>query len=277
MTTNPPLFGADRDRPEAVLDEVETRLGELVGGGAAGDAAGDRGRVRAWFADDTRFFSTVAVVIVATAIGLASLVSATRPEAPAPAPEVVAAPVEVPEREPQPEPAPEPESELLPPPLPLTLRIDAIGVDAPLVSVGLEPDGAMEIPDDVREVGWYDPDDLGVRPGTTGTAVFASHVDSRTQGRGVLFELRRMRVGETIEIDLEDGTTQTWVVTEVAQIPKVAMPLNEIFTWAGPPRTVIITCGGEFDRSARSYVDNIVVYAEPLDGAPTQAEDAPSA
>lgn len=168
-----------------------------------------------------------------------------------------------PERE-APTPVPD-EPELVAPVLPLALRIDTIGVDAPLVSVGLEPDGAMEIPDDVREIGWYDPDDLGVRPGTTGTAVFASHVDSRTQGRGVLFELRQMRVGDTIEIDLEDGTTQTWVVTEVAQIPKVSMPLNEIFTWSGPPRVVVITCGGEFDRSARSYVDNIVVYAEPLD------------
>ena len=268
MTTNPPLFGPDRRRPQEVLDEVEARLEELVVGGAAGDATGDatdvRGRIRAWLADDTRFLSAVAVVIVATVIGLASLVSATRPVAPEPAPEVVAAPVEAPEPEPEPEPVPD-EPEFLAPPLPLTMRIDAIGVDAPLVSVGLEPDGAMEIPDDVREVGWYDPDDLGVRPGTTGTAVFASHVDSRTQGRGVLFELRQMRVGDTIDIDLEDGTTQTWVVTEVAQIPKVAMPLGEIFTWSGPPRVVVITCGGEFDRSARSYVDNIVVYAEPLE------------
>ena len=266
MRTNPPLFGADRRRPAVTLGAAETRPDEPAVHATAADAAGEvsgvRDRVRRWMADDTRFFALVAVVIVATVVGLASLVSATRPEVPEP--EVVAAAVET------------PEPELAPPPLPLTMRIDTIGVDAPLVSVGLDGT-AMEIPDDVREVGWYDPDDLGVRPGTTGTAVFASHVDSRTQGRGVLFELRRMRVGETIEIDLEDGTTQTWVVTEVAQIPKVAMPLNEIFTWAGPPRTVIITCGGEFDRSARSYVDNIVVYAEPLDGAPAQAEDAPSA
>jgi hypothetical protein len=216
--------------------------------------------------------AVVVSVAVVALLGL-SLVIGPRPvEQPAASP----APAEQPVERPAP-PAQEPEApapEPLEPPLPRQLRIAEIRVDAPVVPVGLEPDGAMEIPEDVREIGWYDPDGLGVRPGTTGTAVFASHVDSRTQGRGVLFELRRMRVDDTFEIDLEDGTTQTWRVTEVAQIPKVSMPLTEIFTWAGPSRVVIITCGGAFDRSTRSYLDNIVVYAVPVAG-PTA--DGPSA
>jgi len=32
----------------------------------------------------------------------------------------------------------------------------------------------------------------------------------------------------------------------------------------GAPRLVLITCGGRFDPVARSYEDNIVVYAEPV-------------
>ena len=243
------------------------------------DGAGER-RTDAEEVDAVQRDALGAVTVATAVVGLLLFSVVIGPgssaEAPvsAPAPVVDAPPVEAP-ADPEPSEPTEPPATVAPP-LPLALRIDTIGVDAPLVSVGLEPDGAMEIPDDVREIGWYDPDDLGVRPGTTGTAVFASHVDSRTQGRGVLFELRQMRVGDTLDIDLEDGTTQTWVVTEVAQIPKVSMPLNEIFTWSGPPRVVVITCGGEFDRSARSYVDNIVVYAEPLDRMPDRNEGAPS-
>jgi hypothetical protein len=149
-------------------------------------------------------------------------------------------------------------------PLPLQVRIGAIAVDAPIVPVGLEDDGAMEIPERVAEIGWYDPDGLGVTPGATGTAVLAGHVDSRTQGRGALYELRNLRVGEIIEVDLDDGTTQRWIITEVIQYDKTDLPLQEIFTWAGPSRLALITCGGEFDRTARSYTDNLVVYAEPL-------------
>ena len=153
--------------------------------------------------------------------------------------------------------------------VPLRVRIGAISVDAPIVPVGLEDDGAMEIPDRVAEIGWYDPDGLGVGPGTVGTAVLAGHVDSRRQGNGALFHLRDLQVGETIEIDLADGTTQRWIITQVTQYSKDELPLEEVFTWSGAPRLAVITCGGAFDRTERSYSDNIVVYAEPADMSPT--------
>jgi hypothetical protein len=153
--------------------------------------------------------------------------------------------------------------------VPLRVRIGAISVDAPVIPVGLEDDGAMEIPDRVAEIGWYDPDGLGVRPGTVGTAVLAGHVDSRRQGNGALFHLRDLQIGETIEIDLADGTTQRWIITQVTQYSKDELPLEEVFTWSGAPRLAVITCGGTYDRTERSYSDNIVVYAEPADTSPT--------
>ncbi len=216
-----------------------------------------------------------AFVAVGAIIGVLGLGLVVGPQPPAPTPpEPVAAP------EPEPEPAPPveepeaPEEQPVPERLaPLQLRIGGISVDSPVVPVGLEPDGAMEIPDDVTEIGWYDPDGLGVAPGQIGTAVFSSHVDSRSQGRGVLFDLRLVQAGETIEVELADGSLQTWRVSAVTQYPKVSMPLREIFTWGGPSRLVVITCGGEFDRATRSYKDNVVVYAEPVD----DGEDAGSA
>jgi hypothetical protein len=197
----------------------------------------------------------VGVIGLSVVIGPRPLppVEVVAPE-PAPAPTVV---------EPQAPPVEEPE--VVARPLPLQVRIGAISVDAPIVPVGLEPDGAMEIPERVAEIGWYDPEGLGVAPGATGTAVLAGHVDSRTQGRGALYDLRSLRVGEIIEVDLDDGTTQRWLITEVIQYDKTDLPLQEIFTWAGPSRLAVITCGGEFDRTARSYTDNLVVYAELLE------------
>ncbi len=150
---------------------------------------------------------------------------------------------------------------------PLRVRVPSIGVDAPVVPVGILPGDVMEIPEDVRDLGWYDPDGIGVAPGLPGTAVLAGHVDSRAQGRGALYELRELAVGDLVEIDLEDGSVQTWRVTAVTQYPKATLPYAEVFTWAGPARLALITCGGEFDRTARSYLDNIVAYAEPVPSA----------
>jgi sortase (surface protein transpeptidase) len=146
-----------------------------------------------------------------------------------------------------------------PAPVPVRVRIPAIGADAPVDPVGLEPAGGMELPDDVTQVGWYEP---GVSPGGAGSAVLAGHVDSRTQGPGALFRLRELDVDDEIELDTDAGT-QRWRVVARASYPKQALPIEELFVWDGPPRLVVITCGGEFDAASGSYEENVVVHAVP--------------
>jgi sortase (surface protein transpeptidase) len=145
------------------------------------------------------------------------------------------------------------------PAVPTRIRIPAIDADAPLDPVGLEPSGGMEIPDDVARVGWYEP---GVVPGQPGSAVLAGHVDSRTQGAGVLFRLRELDVDDEIVLEA-DGEEQRWRVVSRTSYPKQALPLEEIFAWDGPVRLAVITCGGEFDAELGAYEDNIVVHAVP--------------
>lgn len=133
---------------------------------------------------------------------------------------------------------------------------------AHIVSVGLNPDGSMEIPDEISEVGWYSL--TGIRPGDSGTAVLAGHVDSRTQGHGPFNELSQLTVGDEITIDTVNGA-QTWTVTSTAAHPRADLPIADLFSLDGPPRLALVTCGGDFDRDERSYEDNIVVYAHRTD------------
>ncbi len=155
---------------------------------------------------------------------------------------------------------------------PVSLRLPSLGVVAPLDAVGLEPDGAMEIPHDIRRVGWYE---LGVMPGEpTGTAVLSGHVDSREQGRGAMWGLKDMAVGDEVTIEHEEGGTTTWRVEARTSYLKEQLPIDDIFTRFGDPRLVLITCGGDFDRSARRYSRNIVVYAVPVTDAEVDADQA---
>jgi sortase (surface protein transpeptidase) len=140
------------------------------------------------------------------------------------------------------------------------IAIPTIGVDAQVVAVGLEDDGTMEIPVDVATIGWFEP---GVRPGQPGTAVLAGHVDSRTQGRGAFFDLRDLDVEDVVVTTGEDGQPQEWRVVARTRFLKDELPTADLFTREGDPRLVLITCGGAFDATARSYTDNIVVYAVP--------------
>ncbi len=83
-----------------------------------------------------------------------------------------------------------------PPPVPNRIRIPAIGVDASVVPVGLNPDGSMEVPA-ASDVGWYE---LGVRPGgPQGSSVLAAHVDYAGQ-RGAFYDLRALEVGAELEV-----------------------------------------------------------------------------
>ena len=149
------------------------------------------------------------------------------------------------------------------PAMPARLRIPTIGVDAPVVPVGLEPDGSMGIPD-ATEVGWYEP---GVRPGSAeGSAVLAAHVDHGGR-RGAFFDLRRLPEGAEVIVVGRDGQERRFVVDERTQVGKQQLPVQELFRSGGPPVLTLITCGGSFDRSSRHYEDNIVVRALP---APTQ-------
>jgi LPXTG-site transpeptidase (sortase) family protein len=145
---------------------------------------------------------------------------------------------------------------------PTSLRIPAIEVDAPIRGVGTDAAGDLEVIDDVEHVGWYR---HGPSPGDDGSAVLAAHVDTAKEGPGVFFDLARVAVGDQLEVVLDDGTTATFVVDGLTRHAKADLPVDEIFSREGPPRVVLITCGGEFDTSRRSYSDNVVVTATQAD------------
>ncbi|MGH9118788.1 MAG: class F sortase [Acidimicrobiales bacterium] len=144
---------------------------------------------------------------------------------------------------------------------PVSVRIDALGVDAPIVAVGVEPGtgGVMSVPSDGGLIGWYE---HGPSPGETGSAVLAGHVDF--DGRpGAFFELRRIEPGAVLVVRGADGIERSFVVQGRQEIAKADLPVSRLFTRSGPSALVLVTCGGSFDRSAGSYTANVVVYAVP--------------
>jgi LPXTG-site transpeptidase (sortase) family protein len=144
--------------------------------------------------------------------------------------------------------------------VPERLRIPSLDVDAPVISVGVTGNGDMEVPKDVRDVGWYR---HGPAPGEPGAAVLAGHVDSREQGRGVFFDLRRLDVGSHVVVTNSAGNVQRYEVVARRTYDKPRLPTDALFSRTGPPQLVLITCGGDFDNEAGSYRENVVVYAQP--------------
>jgi hypothetical protein len=161
-------------------------------------------------------------------------------------------------------PAPVPPSaapEAAQPAPPVRIRVADAGVDAPVVVAGVDEQGGMAVPEDVRTVGWYR---FGAGPGATaGSAVLAGHVDDRIQGRGAFYSLADLPAGSPIEVTLADGTVLAYRVSAVERVPKAVLPADRLFARDGPPQLALITCGGVFDRAEGGYTDNVVVTAAP--------------
>jgi sortase (surface protein transpeptidase) len=148
----------------------------------------------------------------------------------------------------------------LPAARPTHLAVPAIGVSSDLLQLGQNPDGTVEVPPLARDskAGWYR---YSPTPGELGPAVLLGHVDSAEYGAGVFFELGALRPGDTISVTRADATVATFRVTRVTSYPKDDFPTLAVYGNTDDAELRLITCGGAFDRSARSYVDNIVVYA----------------
>jgi len=131
-------------------------------------------------------------------------------------------------------------------------------VAAPILPVGVGSEGELVIPESVLDVGWYQGSAV---PGEPGVALLTSHLDTRTQSRGVFAGLTSLEVGATISLQDSAGVATQWRVVAREQRLKTDLP-PQLFARSGPPLLALVTCGGPFDQTARSYRDNIIVWAE---------------
>jgi LPXTG-site transpeptidase (sortase) family protein len=158
----------------------------------------------------------------------------------------------------------DPQAEPLARSVPVSIRIPGISVSAPVMEVGKDADGTVQVPplDAHNLTGWYR---YGPTPGQRGPAVILGHVDSLT-GISVFYYLKDLHAGDKVYVTLADGKVAPFVVDGVQKVAKDAFPTAAIYGKAGYPSLRLITCGGAFDQATGHYVDNIIVYAHLIRG-----------
>jgi sortase (surface protein transpeptidase) len=230
-----------------------------------GERHGGRGRLGA---------ATAAVLLV-VAGGAALVVGVRAQESPPQPPAASSASSRAPTTSEPASVAPAEQGPTLPASLPVRVEIPAIGASSELVQLGLNADGTVEVPPLERDskAGWYRDSPT---PGEVGPSVILGHVDSAEYGPGIFFRLGDLRQGDDISVARADGSTAVFTVDRVVSVPKDDFPTLEVYGNTDRAELRLITCGGDFDASARSYVDNIVVFAS-LTGsrvpAPTEREN----
>jgi sortase (surface protein transpeptidase) len=140
---------------------------------------------------------------------------------------------------------------------PVRVRVPAIGVDSELLRLGTDASGVLVPPGDYARAGWFAE---GAVPGDVGPAVVAGHVDS-VDGPAVFHRLPDLAPGDEVLVDRADGTTVRFTVTGVGRYPKSEFPTEAVYGPTPRAELRLVTCGGDFDRARRSYLDNVVVTA----------------
>lgn len=142
---------------------------------------------------------------------------------------------------------------------PLRIRIPAIGVSAPVGSVGVDKAGEIQSPplSKPNYTGWYR---YGPAPGDQGPAIILGHVNTR-KGAAVFSRLRELKRGNKIAVQRADGKTAIFTVDGIEQVSKTKFPTKRVYGNTATASLRLITCGGVFNAKAHSYTDNIIVYA----------------
>ncbi len=143
---------------------------------------------------------------------------------------------------------------------PTRLLIPAIGVNANVQRTGINAKGAMGVPTNFTDVAWYA---KGTVPGDVGSAVMAGHLDNGLGLSGVFKNLAAVKTGDEINVTTMSGKTLRFVVTDVSQFAYDDPGTSNIFDAdTGRPLLRLVTCGGKWLPSLKTYDKRVIVTAE---------------
>jgi len=142
--------------------------------------------------------------------------------------------------------------------LPQRLIIPSLSVDAAIQEVGITKSGAMGIPTNFSDVGWYK---FGTVPGQRGSAVIAGHKDNGLALPAIFNELHTLEENDSLYVKTESGSTIHFTIESIETYEYTALPLKRIYSDADTARLVLITCIGEWIKVERTYDKRLVVYA----------------
>lgn len=144
---------------------------------------------------------------------------------------------------------------------PRKISIPEINVESLVQKVGRTKDNAIAVPTSIYTVGWYTE---SVLPGSKGLSIIDGHING-VYNPGIFYNLQKVSVGSKILIEFGDKSTKTFEVVEKRQLPE-----NQTAAYMYSHKSDIdsqlniVTCGGTYNKSIKSYNDRVVVVTKLL-------------
>jgi len=153
----------------------------------------------------------------------------------------------------------EPKEYFVAPDMPKRILIPNINVDGYIQLVGIDKDYRIAVPSNVHLAGWYI---NSAKPGEIGLSIMDGHRDGSTVG-GVFRNIEKLKKGDEIQIEYGDGSIRDFNVVEVKQVS-----IEDAYNLMYEKRDAIerqlnlVSCGGKYSKTQKTYEDRIIVIAE---------------
>ncbi len=151
---------------------------------------------------------------------------------------------------------------------PVRIEVPAVHLDVPVTAVGTDREGALAVPTDFGQAGWWR---SGPVPGNVGPAVIVGHYDSKT-GPGAFYPLGLVGKNARITVTRSDRRTLSFVVDRIDEVRKNTFPTRAVYGPTPDAQLRLITCAGDFNRATGHYESNLIIFAHlsPAAARPTR-------
>ncbi|HCC06356.1 TPA: class F sortase [Candidatus Nomurabacteria bacterium] len=143
--------------------------------------------------------------------------------------------------------------------VPMHLKIESIGVDALVESVGIKPSGEMDTPKLIENVGWFN---LGVYPGEIGSAVIDGHYGWINNKSAAFDNLYKVKIGDIVTIKNSNNVITTFIVSNIKKYNPLDNSAAVFTSNDGKSHLNLITCGGTWDTENKNYRERLVIFTD---------------
>jgi len=144
--------------------------------------------------------------------------------------------------------------------LSIRLKIPKISLDAAVESIGLTPQGAVDVPKDPGNAAWYN---LSSYPGEIGNTIITGHFGRWKNGEGSVFDnLNKLSAGDSLSIEDENGVKINFVVRELRLYDQNDVATEVFVSNDGKAHLNLITCDGVWNNVSKSFSKRLVVFTD---------------
>jgi sortase A len=149
------------------------------------------------------------------------------------------------------------------PTLPKYIAIPAINIpNTEVISLGLDKNGAIDVPSSSYVTGWYDG---STKPGQQGAMFIYGHVAGWYTG-GIFYNLKKLQPGNAITVTRGDNKVYTYQVVTSKVYPYQSVDMQAVLSpiTKGTPGLNLMTCTGSVVKGSNpiTFNERLVVFTK---------------